>query len=62
MDMRFYWSRDGVKQKHFEVFWKPGMSNLGEFFTKHNSEEHHKGVRPIYLHCRNVGQASARVC
>ena len=62
MDMRFYWVRDKLKQKHFEVFWKPGVSNLRYYFTKHHSPEHHKVMRPIYLHCPNIGQASARMC
>ena len=33
MGMHFYWVRDRVKQKHFDVFWKPGVSNLGDYFT-----------------------------
>ena len=28
MDMRFYWVRNRVEQKHFEVKWKPGKMNL----------------------------------
>ena len=61
MDMHFYWVRDRFKQKHFELFWKLGVSNLGGYFTKHHLPEHHKGVIPVYLHCPKIRQDSARV-
>ena len=62
MDMSLYWVIDRVKQKHIDVFWKPGVSNLGNYFTKHHSPAHHKVMIPVYLHCPNSGQASERVC
>ena len=62
MCMQFYWVRDQVKQKQLDVFWKHGVSNLGDYFTKHNYPEHQKGTRPVYLHCPKIGRASARVC
>ena len=60
MDMRFYWARDRVKQKHFNVLWKPGVINIGDYFTKHHPPEHHKGTRTVYLHCTNIDQDSAK--
>ena len=62
MDIHFYWLINIVKQKHFEVFCKPGLRYLGDYFTKHHSPAYHKGMRPIYLYCLNIGEASARVC
>jgi hypothetical protein len=63
MDMRFYWVQDRVRQGQFHIFWKPGPSNLADYFTKHHAPIHHKQMRPIYLHCpKHPGQASARVC
>jgi hypothetical protein len=50
MDMRFYWMRDRVKQKQFEVRWRPGKSNLADYPTKHHTGQHHQQVRPIYLY------------
>ena len=50
MDMRFYWVRDRVKQKQFYVYWKPGKTNYGDYFTKHHPTPHHRVMRPIYIH------------
>ena len=49
MDMRFYWVRDQVEHKHFEVTWKPGHMNLGDYFTKNHSPTHHRNMRQTYL-------------
>jgi hypothetical protein len=50
MDMRIYWVKDRVEQKQFNVGWDPGDTNLGDYFTKHHSPEHHKCMRSYYLH------------
>jgi hypothetical protein len=50
MDMRFYWIKDRVEQKQFNVGWAPGNTNLGDYFTKHHSPAHQKRMRPYYLH------------
>jgi hypothetical protein len=47
MDMRFYWVKDRVKQGNFHVFWGPGYQNLGDYFMKHPSPEHHKKMLEI---------------
>ena len=62
IDMHFYWVRDRVKLKHFDVFWRPGVSNLGGYFTKQHLLEHQKLMRLVYLYCLNSGQDSASVC
>ena len=46
--MRFYWARDRVKQKHFSIFWNPGVINLGYYMTKHHSPVYHKVMIPLY--------------
>jgi hypothetical protein len=46
MDMRFYWVKDRVEQKQFNVGWAPGNTHLGYYFTKHHSPAHHKCMRP----------------
>ena len=49
MDMRFYWVRDRVEQKHFEVKWNPGHTNLGDWFNKNNPPTQHFIMRHTYL-------------
>ena len=53
MDMRFYWIRDRVQQKQFNVYWKPGKENYGDYFTKHHAPIHHRRMRSVYLHEKN---------
>ena len=60
--MHFYWVRDRVKQKHFDLFWKPGVIKLEDYFTKHHSPAHNKVIRPVHLHFPNNGKSSTRVC
>ena len=49
MDMRFFWVRDRVRQRHFNVQWEKGKLNRADYFTKHHSPSHHKRIRPIYI-------------
>lgn len=49
MDMRWYWIQDRVLQKQFLVYYRPGVSNLGDPFTKHHPPSHLRLVRPFYL-------------
>ena len=37
IDMQFYWIQDRVKQGQFEVYWRPGEENKGDYPTKHHS-------------------------
>ena len=50
MDMRFYWIKDRVKQKQFDVFWRSGKHNLADYHTKIHPEDHTIKMRPIYIH------------
>jgi hypothetical protein len=52
IDMRFYWIRDRVRQGQFVVYWKPGILNRADYFTKHHSTAHHQAIRSAYLHDR----------
>ena len=61
MDMRFYWVQDRIKQKQFNVFWKPGSTNLGDYHMKHHVPINHRNVRVHYIHCPGVTrQASVK--
>ena len=35
MYIRFYWIRDRRNQEQFNIYWKPGSTNRGDYFTKH---------------------------
>jgi hypothetical protein len=50
IDMRFYWVRDRTQQGHFNIFCRPGPTNLADYFTKHHPAKHHQAMRPVYLH------------
>ena len=50
MDMRFHWIQDIILQEHFNVFWKPGPTNLGYYHSKHHPTTHHIQVRHTNLH------------
>jgi hypothetical protein len=53
MDMKYYWLQDRVLQKQFDVYWRPGKDNLGDYNTKHHQAQHNQGVRPILVHKAN---------
>ena len=58
MDMRFYWIRDISNQDQFNIYWKPGSTNRGDYFTKHFPPAHHSTVSPMYLHVAKYGKRS----
>jgi hypothetical protein len=53
MDIRYHWLTDRVRQKQFNVYWRPGRENLGDYHTKHHSAQHHKDMRGLILHQAN---------
>jgi hypothetical protein len=53
MDMRYHWLTDRVRQKQFDVYWRPGRENLADYHTKHHSAQHHKDMRGLILHQAN---------
>ena len=62
MDMRFYWIQDRVAQKQFQIYWRPGPTNLADDFTKHHTPSHHWRERATYLHCINHLSLVLRGC
>jgi hypothetical protein len=64
--MRFYCVHNPVDQKHFQVFWAPGCTNIADYYTKHHSAKHHQyDVCPLILNQLNPAKALgllARVC
>jgi hypothetical protein len=53
MDMRYHWLTNRVRQKQFDIYWRPGQENLGDYHTKHHSAQHHKDMRGLILHQAN---------
>jgi hypothetical protein len=53
MDMRHHWLTDRVRQKQFDVYWRPGRENIGDYHTEHQSAQHHKDMRGLILHQSN---------
>jgi hypothetical protein len=50
MDRRYHWITDRVRQKQFDVYWRPGKDNLGDYHTNHHSVQHHKDMHHFILH------------
>ena len=49
MDMRFHWLRDREAQGQLRIYWRPGKTNLADYFTKHHSPAHHVNIRSEFL-------------
>jgi hypothetical protein len=60
MGMRYHWLTYRVRQKQFDVYWRPGRENLGDYHTKHHSAQHHKDMRGLILHQVNSLQVLRR--
>ena len=50
IDMRFYWIQDRTHCGQLLIYWCPGSTNIGEYFTKHQYPAHHFLMQHIYLH------------
>ena len=48
-DMRVYWLRDRENQKQFRTYWKKGVENNADYFTKHHPTPHHQQMRSRYV-------------
>ena len=53
IDMRFYWIRDRTRQGQFVIYWRKGILNKADYFTKHHSHAHHREIRSSYLLSKN---------
>jgi hypothetical protein len=53
MDMRYHSLTDRVRHKQFDVYWRPGRENLGDYHTKHHSAQNYKDMRGFILHQAN---------
>jgi hypothetical protein len=53
LEMQYHWLTDRVRQNQFDVYWRPGRENLGDYHTKHHSAQHHKDMLHLILHEAN---------
>jgi hypothetical protein len=51
MDMCFYLVHDQVCQGNLFIYWKKGILNHADYFTKHHPAAHHTAIHAQYLHC-----------
>jgi hypothetical protein len=49
MDMSYHWLRNREAQGRFNIYWRPGGTNLVDYFTKHHAPAHHVNVRAEFL-------------
>jgi hypothetical protein len=49
MDMHFHWLRNREAQDRFLIYWRPGKTNLADYFTKHHPPLHHVNIRSEFL-------------
>jgi hypothetical protein len=45
MHMQFEWLLDREQQGKFQIYWKPGKTNLADYCTKHHPPAHHCNVQ-----------------
>jgi hypothetical protein len=53
MYMQYHWLTDRVRNKQFDVYWRQGRENLGDYRTKRHSAQHHKDMQGLILHLAN---------
>jgi hypothetical protein len=49
VDMQFNWLSCRETQGQYRFYWRPGMQNLADYWTKHHPASHHKSFRPQIL-------------
>ena len=49
IDMRFYWLQCRDAQGQFKYYWRPGPTNLANYWTKHHPTSHHVKKRASIL-------------
>jgi len=48
-DLKYNWTKCRIRQKHLDVLWAPGVTNLADYFTKAFPAQHHRDVRATYV-------------
>jgi hypothetical protein len=53
IDMLCYWVHTHVQQGKSYIGWGPSAHNLRDYFTKHHTPDHRKGIISMYLRSDN---------
>ena len=62
IDMRFHCIQDRILQEHFNVFWKPGPTNVGDYHSKFHPTPHQIQVRHTNHHEPHTSQNLLQGC
>jgi len=63
MDMRWHWLKDRVNNhKQLDIQWAPGVTNFGDYPSKHHPGSHHRQVRPVFLHVKGLSPTTIQGC
>jgi hypothetical protein len=49
MDMCLHLLKDCEAQEQFQIHWRPGKSNLADYWTKHHAPAHNVKIRAEFL-------------
>jgi hypothetical protein len=49
MDIRFEWLLDREQQEQYKIYWRPGKTDLADYFMKHHPPSHHRNVQGEFL-------------
>jgi hypothetical protein len=60
MDMRYHWLTDRVRQKQFDVYWRPGRENLGDCQASFSATS--QRYAPLNITRSKQSSGYARVC
>ena len=63
IDMCFHWLKDRANNHNqLDIQWAPGISNLGDYPTKHHLAHHHRTTCPVYLHIDDQSLTTMQGC
>jgi hypothetical protein len=48
-DMNYYWLRDKMTHKEYNIFWESAKTMYADYMTKHHPIKHHRGIRSTYV-------------
>jgi hypothetical protein len=54
MELICFWLLDSKMQQYFKFYYQPGLENLGNYLSKHHTNNIHQHVRPNYVHMNNT--------
>lgn len=56
-DMRYYWLRDKMAQELFDIYWRKGSDNHGDYWTKNFATIYHRNIRSQYVRDKEITES-----